>query len=98
MKNFPLREKMNLQFRTEFFPVFNLVTFGTLDATFSSQDFGLSARPSRSIQSEVELLGARNVLPGLSKSPGAALPGRFPDRQDSIGRDVFEPLHDPAGP
>jgi hypothetical protein len=41
MKNFPLAEKKNLQFRTEFFNAFNLVNFGTPNATFGSQDFGV---------------------------------------------------------
>jgi len=57
MKNFALAEKKNLQFRTEFFNAFNLVNFGTPNATFSSQDFGviLSARASRSIQLSLKL-------------------------------------------
>lgn len=57
MKNFPFAEKKNIQFRTEFFNAFNLVNFGSPNATFSSQDFGviLSARASRSIQFSLKL-------------------------------------------
>jgi hypothetical protein len=57
MKNFPFLENKNIQFRAEFFNAFNLVNFGTPNATFSSQDFGviLSARASRSIQFSLKL-------------------------------------------
>ena len=41
MKNFPLAENRNLQFRTEFFNAFNLVSFGSPNGTLSSQDFGV---------------------------------------------------------
>lgn len=57
VKNTPLTEKTNLQFRTEFFNAFNMVNFGNPDSNFSSQNFGviLSARSARSIQFSLKL-------------------------------------------
>jgi hypothetical protein len=57
IKDIPFKERKNLQFRAEFFNAFNLVNFGSPDAVFNSQTFGviLSARPSRSIQFSLKL-------------------------------------------
>lgn len=57
VKDIPFLERKNLQFRAEFFNAFNLVNFGSPDAVFNSQTFGVitTARPSRSIQFSLKL-------------------------------------------
>jgi hypothetical protein len=56
-KNFPFRERRNVQFRAEFFNTFNLVNFNNPNTTFNSTDFGviLSAKAARSIQFSLKL-------------------------------------------
>jgi hypothetical protein len=67
IKDFPLRERWRLQFRAEFFNVFNQVNFGCLDttwgcydpiATVNSPGFGelTSAGPGREIQFALKLI------------------------------------------
>ena len=57
LKNFPIAERRNLQFRAEFFNAFNLVNFNNPNTTFNSPDFGVitSAKASRSIQLSLKL-------------------------------------------
>ncbi|MGH9627152.1 MAG: hypothetical protein ACRD7E_02145, partial [Bryobacteraceae bacterium] len=57
VKNMPLSEGTNLQFRGEFFNVLNTVNFGSPDANFSSNNFGVitSAGAARSIQFSLKL-------------------------------------------
>ena len=58
MKNFPVGERRNVQFRTEFFNAFNLVNFNNPNTTFNSPNFGIitSAKASRSIQFSLKLM------------------------------------------
>jgi hypothetical protein len=58
MKNFPVGERRNVQFRTEFFNAFNLVNFDNPNTTFNSSSFGVitSAKASRSIQFSLKLM------------------------------------------
>lgn len=61
-KDFPLRERMTLQFRSEFFDVFNHVNFGLPDTTVTDPNFGQitstanAANGSREIQFALKLL------------------------------------------
>jgi hypothetical protein len=52
MKMIPIRETMNLQFRAEFFNIFNNVNFRLPDNDFSSPNFGeiQAAQPGRVVQ------------------------------------------------
>jgi hypothetical protein len=58
MKNFPIREQLQLQFRTEMFNVFNQVNFYNPDSTVTDGTFGVitSALPGRVIQFALKLL------------------------------------------
>lgn len=52
MKDFPFRERYRVQFRSEFFDVFNQVNFNNPDSTVTDPSFGqiLGAHPGRVIQ------------------------------------------------
>ncbi len=59
MKNFPIYSSLHLQFRAEFFNLFNHTNFGNPDTTLTSgANFGqiLSAYPSREIQGALKLI------------------------------------------
>jgi hypothetical protein len=58
MKNFAIWESMHLQFRSEFFNIFNHTNFQNPTTVISSPNFGqiLSAYPSREIQGALKLV------------------------------------------
>ena len=58
MKNFRITEKLKLQFRSEFFNLFNHTNFGNPDSSLASATFGqiLGANASREIQFALKLL------------------------------------------
>ena len=58
MKNFLFTEKLRLQFRAEFFNLFNHTNFGTPANRLTDPNFGaiLSAMPSRDVQFGLKLL------------------------------------------
>ncbi len=58
MKNFPVFESLHLQFRSEFFNLFNHTNFENPTTVTSSPNFGqiLSAYPSREIQGALKLI------------------------------------------
>ena len=58
LKDFKIREHWRLQFRTEFFNVFNQVNFNNPDTTQTDSTFGqiLSAQDGRVIQFALKLL------------------------------------------
>ena len=58
-KNFPIYERLNLQFRSEFFNIFNHAHLSNPDDTFTDGTFGkilTSAAPGRQIQFALKLL------------------------------------------
>jgi hypothetical protein len=54
----PIRERMNLQFRAEFFNIFNNVNFELPNNDISSPNFGQiqTAQPGRVVQLALKLL------------------------------------------
>jgi hypothetical protein len=58
MKNFPVRERLHVQFRSEFFNLFNHTNFSNPTTLMASPNFGqiLSAYPSREIQGALKLI------------------------------------------
>lgn len=58
MKNFPVRERLHVQFRSEFFNLFNHTNFSNPTTLIASPNFGqiLSAYPSREIQGALKLV------------------------------------------
>jgi hypothetical protein len=58
-KNFTITERMRVQFRSEFFNAFNMVSFGQPGASFGTPNFGRvtgTAAPQRSIQFGLKFL------------------------------------------
>jgi hypothetical protein len=57
-KNNRITEKLNLQFRAEFFNVFNHTNFGNPNTNLNSGNFGIitGASPAREIQFGLKLL------------------------------------------
>jgi Carboxypeptidase regulatory-like domain/TonB dependent receptor len=58
LKDIPIRERFKLQFRAEFFNLFNHPNFGTPDGTLEDSTFGqvLSALPGREVQFGAKIL------------------------------------------
>jgi hypothetical protein len=56
-KNFPIRERYNLKFQTDFFNAFNIANFSGLGTTVTSGGFGTlsSAYPPRQIQMSLKM-------------------------------------------
>jgi hypothetical protein len=58
LKDFPIRESLKVEFRAEFFNLFNHPNFGQPDGTLEDQTFGqvLSALPGREVQFGLKVL------------------------------------------
>jgi choline dehydrogenase-like flavoprotein len=73
VKNIPFQEARSVQFRAEFFNIFNFVNFGAPTAALNNANFGviLSARgPHHSVRAEAGLLGcaATSVIEDAMKT------------------------------